>query len=251
MTAVSRTIDDGIFTVTLRQSAGRALYRRDGGRPARPAAGHGGRRGAGRHIARRRTRRFHSALYLSPKLAALSDALRARGRTFDETTAVDHHTINRIAEGLEALPKPVIAALNGTAMGGGWELAMACDLCIAEAGDHAYGLPEVRIGILPGAGGTQRLARLVGTARALEMTLRGRTVGPEEALALGMVHEVVPDAAARGQEIARELAARPGKGARPYQAPGARHRSAHRSGHAANWKAACSSTSPSPTKRTR
>ena len=149
--------------------------------------------------------------YSVAELAALSDALRAKGRTFDETTPVDHHTMNRIAEGLEALPKPVVAALNGTAMGGGWELAMACDLRIAQAGDHAYGLPEARLGILPGAGGTQRLARLAGTARALEMILRGRTVGPEEALALGMVHEVVPDAAVRARQIARELAARPAK----------------------------------------
>lgn len=149
--------------------------------------------------------------YSVAELAALSDALRAKGRRFDETTPVDHHTMNRIAEGLEALPRPVIAALNGTAMGGGWELAMACDLRIAEAGDHAYGLPEARLGILPGAGGTQRLARLVGEARALEMTLRGRTVGPAEALALGMVHEVAPDAAAHAADIARELAARPAK----------------------------------------
>ena len=147
--------------------------------------------------------------YSVAELTALSDALRAKGRTFDETTPVDHHTMNRIAEGLEALPKPVVAALNGTAMGGGWELAMACDLRIAGAGDHAYGLPEARLGILPGAGGTQRLARLVGEARALEMTLRGRTVGPDEALALGMVHEVAPDAAARARDIARELARRP------------------------------------------
>ena len=149
--------------------------------------------------------------YSVAELAALSDALRAKGRSFDETTPVDHHTMNRISEGLEALPKPVVAALNGTAMGGGWELAMACDLRIAQAGDHAYGLPEARLGILPGAGGTQRLARLVGEARALEMTLRGRTVGPEEALALGMVHEIATDAAARAMEIARELAARPAR----------------------------------------
>jgi len=146
--------------------------------------------------------------YSVEELTVMSDALRAKGKTFDETTPVDHHTMNRIAEGLEALPKPVIAALNGTAMGGGWELAMACDIRVAQAGDHAYGLPEVRIGILPGAGGTQRLARLVGTARALEMALRGRTVGPEEALGLGMVHEVTDDAAARGQTLAAELAGR-------------------------------------------
>ena len=210
MTAVSRTIDDGIFTVTFANPPEGfftgamaedllaqlpAMAAGDG----RAVVLQGGVPGAFiRH-------------YSVAELASLSDALRARRRTFDETTAVDHHTMNRIAGGLEALPKPVIAALNGTAMGGGWELAMACDLRIAQAGDHAYGLPEVRLGILPGAGGTQRLARLVGPARALEMALRGRTVGPEEALSLGMVHEVAPDAAARAHEIARELAARPAK----------------------------------------
>jgi len=146
--------------------------------------------------------------YSVEELAMMSDALRAKGKAFGETTPVDHHTMNKIAEGLEVLPKPVIAALNGTAMGGGWELAMGCDIRIAQKGDFSYGLPEVRIGILPGAGGTQRLAQLVGTARALEMALRGRTVGSEEALSLGMVQEVADDAASRGQTMAKELASR-------------------------------------------
>ena len=144
--------------------------------------------------------------YSVEELVGLSDHLRSKGKTFDETSDVDDHAMNRIAGGLEALPKPVIAAINGNAMGGGWELAMACDIRIAEAGDFDLGLPEVNLGILPGAGGTQRLARLVGQARALEMTLRGRTVGPEEALSLGMVQEVAPDARARAAGIAQELA---------------------------------------------
>ena len=210
MTAVSHTLEDGIFTVTFANPPEGffigpmaedllALLPAMAAEAVRVVILQGGVPGVFiRH-------------YSVAELAALSDALRAKGRTFGETTPVDHHTVNRIAEGLEALPKPVIAALNGTAMGGGWELAMACDLRIAEAGGHSYGLPEARLGILPGAGGTQRLARLVGTARALEMTLRGRTVGPEEALALGMVHEVAPDAAARARQIAGELAARPAK----------------------------------------
>ena len=143
--------------------------------------------------------------YSVEELVGLSDYLRGKGRTFDDSTEVDDHTMNQIARALEALPKPVIAAINGNAMGGGWELAMACDIRIAEAGDYALGLPEVNIGILPGAGGTQRLARLVGTARALEMAICGRTVGPAEAAALGMVHEVADDAKARASELAAEL----------------------------------------------
>jgi enoyl-CoA hydratase len=149
--------------------------------------------------------------YAVEELLKLSDALRAKGRRFDETTPVDDHANNRIARALEALPKPVIAAVNGHAMGGGWELAMAADIRIVQSGDYSLGLPEANLGILPGAGGTQRLARLVGTARALEMTLRGRTVSPEEAVALGMAHECVADARARGSEIAGELAAKPAK----------------------------------------
>lgn len=140
------------------------------------------------------------------ELLALSRKLRAAGKRFDDDSPVADHAMNRLARTLEVLPVPVIAALNGTAMGGGWELAMACDIRIAEEGAHRFGLPEVNIGILPGAGGTQRLARLVGEARALEMILRGRTVDPREALDLGMVHEVVPDARARALTMARELA---------------------------------------------
>jgi enoyl-CoA hydratase len=149
--------------------------------------------------------------YSVEELVGLSNALRAKGLRFDETTPVDDHAMNQVARGLEALPKPVIAAINGTAMGGGWELAMACDIRIGEAGPYSLGLPEVNLGILPGAGGTQRLARLVGTARALEMALCGRTVTPDEAVALGMVHEVAADARARAHELATELAGKPPK----------------------------------------
>ena len=144
--------------------------------------------------------------YSVEELVGLSDYLRGKGRSFDDMTDVDDHAMNQIARALEALPKPVIAAINGNAMGGGWELAMACDIRIAQAGDYSLGLPEVNLGILPGAGGTQRLARLVGTARALEMAMCGRTVGPDEAAALGMVHEVVDDAKARARLLAAELA---------------------------------------------
>lgn len=149
--------------------------------------------------------------YSVQELKGLSDSLRAKGKTFDETSPVDDHGLNRVTRALEAMPKPVIAAINGHAMGGGWELAMAADIRVAEDGDFSLGLPEVNLGILPGAGGTQRLARLVGVSRALEMALRGRTVGPGEALALGMVHEVADDAVARSAEIAAELAGKPAR----------------------------------------
>jgi enoyl-CoA hydratase/carnithine racemase len=87
---------------------------------------------------------------------------------------------------LEAIPKPVIAAINGYALGGGCELAIACDFRVAAA-DARLGLPEIRLGVIPGAGGTQRLPRLVGLARARDLIFSGRHVGAEEALAIGLV----------------------------------------------------------------
>ena len=108
-----------------------------------------------------------------------------------------------------ALPKVVIAAMNGDALGGGFELTLACDLRIGQHGDFRYGNPEVRVGVMPGAGGTQRISRLVGLARALDWVLRGRIVPPEVALQLGLVHEVVDDAPTRALELAEEIAMLP------------------------------------------
>jgi enoyl-CoA hydratase/carnithine racemase len=108
-----------------------------------------------------------------------------------------------------ALPKVVIAAMNGDALGGGFELTLACDLRIGQHGDFRYGNPEVRAGVMPGAGGTQRISRLVGLARALDWVLRGRIVPPEVAVQLGLVHEVVDDAPTRALELAEEIAMLP------------------------------------------
>ena len=90
-----------------------------------------------------------------------------------------------------AIPRPVIAAIHGVALGGGLELAMACDLRIA-ADNARVGQPEILLGVIPGAGATQRLPRLVGPARAKELIWSGRQVKADEALAIGLVDRVVP-----------------------------------------------------------
>ena len=92
---------------------------------------------------------------------------------------------------LSGMKKVVIAAINGHALGGGCELAMACDYRFMVAGKSLIGLPEVTLGIIPGAGGTQRLPRLIGAARALDMMLTGKVIGPEEALSIGLINRVI------------------------------------------------------------
>jgi enoyl-CoA hydratase/carnithine racemase len=113
---------------------------------------------------------------------------------------------------IAAMDKPVIAAINGLCMGGGFELSLACDLRIAGREVEAIGLPETRIGIFPGGGGTQRLPRVIGEAKALEVILRGLTFTGEGAFELGLVHEVSDVPLARALEIAAELATRGAEG---------------------------------------
>src|SRR5579871_832435 len=127
------------------------------------------------------------------------DAARAVAQSFREAF-----------DGIAAIPRPVIAAIGGYALGGGLELACACDLRVL--GERArVGQPEILLGIIPGAGGTQRLARLVGPARAKDMVWSGRQVRAEEALAMGLVDRVVVP----GEEepVALRWAAELGKGA--------------------------------------
>jgi enoyl-CoA hydratase/carnithine racemase len=150
------------------------------------------------------------------ELTLLSDAVRMRTASATPTDAHadrprrELHALNRLSLKLAALPQPVIAAINGTAMGGGCELALACDFRIIARGG-VIGLPEVRVGILPGAGGTQRMARLLGTAKAMELIMLGNAVDADEAARIGLAHRAVdpdrlmPDVMA----LAHEIASRP------------------------------------------
>ncbi|MBX6394754.1 MAG: enoyl-CoA hydratase [Alicyclobacillaceae bacterium] len=100
--------------------------------------------------------------------------------------------LHRVLNRLDDLPKPTIAAIRGYALGGGCELALACDMRIA--GESAQlGLPEIKLGLFPGAGGTQRLPRLVGEAKAKELMFTGEPISAAEALRIGLVNRVVPD----------------------------------------------------------
>jgi len=114
-----------------------------------------------------------------------------------------NETLNR----LEQTPKLVIAALNGHTVGGGLEIALAADLRVARRSGGRIGLPEVNLGVLPGTGGTQRLGRIVGKARAIEWMATGRLVEFEEAEALGIVQRILEpdDFAGQVQEFAREF----------------------------------------------
>ncbi|HET7828433.1 MAG TPA: enoyl-CoA hydratase-related protein [Candidatus Limnocylindrales bacterium] len=128
-----------------------------------------------------------------------------RGPGGRERLALEERTSSRLA----ALPMPTIAAIEGNALGGGLELALACDLRVASE-RAKVGLPEVRLAVIPGAGGTQRLPRVVGVARAKELILTGKLLDADEAARIGLVHEVVAsgEAVARAHEIGEEIAAR-------------------------------------------
>jgi len=112
-------------------------------------------------------------------------------------------------EKMAASSKIFIAAINGHALGGGLEMALACDLRFAAEGKYALGLPEVSLGLLPGNGGTQRLPRLIGANKALEMMITGERIGPEEAHRIGLVNKLFPAESlmAETEAYAQKLAA--------------------------------------------
>jgi len=135
--------------------------------------------------------------------AAGNDVKEMAGLSYSEMVRLSA-SVSSATTAIARIPKPVVAAVNGYALGGGCELALAADLRFA-AEDAVLGQPEVLLGIIPGAGGTQRLARLVGPSRAKDIILTGRFVKADEALAIGLVDRVLP--AGEVYDAAREWAA--------------------------------------------
>jgi enoyl-CoA hydratase len=130
-------------------------------------------------------------------------------KEFNATTPYAAHNIYRLGAMVEKLEKPVIAAVNGFCLGGGNEIAMACDIIIASE-KAKFGQTEINIGIIPGGGGTQRLQRLIGVCRAKELIFTGDIIRAEEAERLGLVNRVVPvdDLMPTAKEIAAKIAAK-------------------------------------------
>lgn len=114
-------------------------------------------------------------------------SMQLSAQEMTEHTLKGHATFNK----LDFLKKPTIAAVNGLAFGGGCELALTCDLRIAEE-QVLFGLPEIKLGLFPGGGGTQRLPRLVGEAKAKELMFTGEPIGAQEAKEIGLINQVVP-----------------------------------------------------------
>ena len=141
-----------------------------------------------------------------PALIEFAEAVRASGRQWPDNATYHGGFFDRAMALCETMPKPVIAAISGTALAGAFEFTLACDLRIAEDGDYLIGLPETELGLLPGAGGTQRLPRTIGPAVALMHILIGRPLNPRDAEKKGLVHETVSGKAIdRAMVIAKRL----------------------------------------------
>ena len=135
----------------------------------------------------------------------------ARGKTFSPERPVPEAGIHRCTERMDRSPLIFIAAINGVAMGGGFELALGCDIRVVQTGDFQLGLPELNLGLLPGAGGTQALAHLLGTGPALFYLLTAKVFQPQELLQLGVVSACVDDALSHALALARQIGAVPAR----------------------------------------
>jgi enoyl-CoA hydratase len=141
-----------------------------------------------------------------PALIDIAESIRASGRQWPDNASYHGGFFDKAMALCETMPKPVIAAISGTALAGAFEFTLACDIRIAEDGDYLIGLPEAELGLLPGAGGTQRLPRTVGTPAALMHILMGKPLSPREAESKGFVHETVKGKSLdRAMEIAKRL----------------------------------------------
>jgi enoyl-CoA hydratase/carnithine racemase len=148
----------------------------------------------GEHLARARADRELRCVVLTgagDRAFCAGADLKERASMSAEDVHAFHEGLRAALRGIETAPQPFVAALNGAALGGGLELALACDLRVAAEAAQ-LGLPEVSLGIIPGGGGTQRLARLVGVARAKDLVLTARRIGAAEALAMGLVSRLAP-----------------------------------------------------------
>ncbi|WP_238008186.1 enoyl-CoA hydratase-related protein [Dactylosporangium sp. AC04546] len=132
-------------------------------------------------------------IYGGPKLFAAGADIKEMALMGYSAMAARAQSLSSAFDAVARIPKPVVAAINGYALGGGCELALTADWRVA-AEDATLGQPEITLGIIPGAGGTQRLSRLIGPARAKDLVMSGRFVKADEALAIGLVDKVVPAA---------------------------------------------------------
>jgi enoyl-CoA hydratase/carnithine racemase len=192
MTEVSVEVDGGIATIRLARPPMNALN----------VAVQEGLRAAARQVSADDAVRA-VVVYGGGKVFAAGADIKEMAAMSSADMAARAPELTSAFDAIARIPKPVVAAITGYALGGGCELALACDWRVAAPG-ATLGQPEINLGLIPGAGGTQRLARLVGPARAKDIVLSGRMVGAEEALAIGLVDRLADDPYA----AARELVAR-------------------------------------------
>ena len=140
-----------------------------------------------------------------------AQAMAARGKRFYLERSVPQGGVHRCIDRIEASDLIFIAAINGVAMGGGFELALGCDLRVVQAGSFQLGLPELNLGLLPGAGGTQALARLLGTSATLQMLLTAHVMTPREVFELRLAGACVDDVMAQARAWASQMAAVPAR----------------------------------------
>jgi enoyl-CoA hydratase len=144
------------------------------------------------------------------EIISMAEALKARRAAGVPDPRFARTALRMVWERIDNSRKPTIAAINGHCGGGGCELTLCCDIRLAGPGNYTIGQMEILVGLLPGAGGTTRLARAVGTAKALEWVLRGRTFYPQEAAREGLVHHYIDgDVLAAARNIAREFLDKP------------------------------------------
>ena len=138
-----------------------------------------------------------------------SQAMTERGKSFSVERPVPKSVIHLCIDRIENSPLVFIAALNGTAMGGGFELALGCDIRLAQNGAHQLGLPELNLGLLPGAGGTQAMASLIGTGPALFNLLTAKVFSPQELLSAGLVSSCSDNVMEEAMRLANQIEAVP------------------------------------------